>query len=251
MFERTRRARARSCAGCSGARSRWASSASRSPSSSSRSIRHYATSSILLRPFSSFGNADFYGQFLAVVATACAAVLVFARQRLWLTTVVVLLAVLNVALMLVVQTRGSFLGIAAGAAVIALLWLRRAGLSRRALTRFGLASAVALLALVVTLVATPLGSRLLDIGRGIGLRDRVLLYDSAFRIFLDHPFLGVGFENFAVAYPPYQQAEWFGIAGMNTTNTSAHDWILHVAATTGVVGLLANFALLGVFTIHA
>ena len=203
-----------------------------------------------VRPFSSFGNADFYGQFLAVVATACVAVLVFVRQRLWLMGVVVLLAVLNIALMLVVQTRGSFLGIAAGALVMAVLWLRRAGLSRRALTRFGLAAAFAALALVVTLVATPLGSRLLDIGRGVGLRDRVLLYQSAFQMFLDHPFLGVGFENFAVAYPRYQQAEWFGIAGMNTTNTSAHDWVLHVAATTGVVGLLANLALLGAFAFH-
>ena len=203
------------------------------------------------RPFATFGNPDFYGQFLAVVATACAAVLVFARQRLWLTVAVVLLAVFNVALMLVVQTRGSFLGIAAGAFVIGVLWLRRAGLSRRALTRFGLASAVAVLALVVTLVATPLGSRLLDIGRGIGLRDRVLLYQSAFQMFLDHPFLGVGFENFAVAYPRYQQAEWFAVAGMNTTNTSAHNWFLHVAATTGAVGLLANLTLLALFAFHA
>src|SRR5207249_5384293 len=39
--------------------------------------------------------------------------------------------------------------------------------------------------------------------------------------------------------------------GMNTTNTSAHDWILHVAATTGMVGLLANIALLGAFAFHA
>ncbi|HKC90988.1 MAG TPA: O-antigen ligase family protein [Candidatus Limnocylindria bacterium] len=203
------------------------------------------------RPFATFGNPDFYGQFLAVVATACVAILVFTHQRLWLIVVVILLAVLNVALMLIVQTRGSLLGIAAGALVIAVLWLRRAGLSRRALTRFALASAVAALALVITLVATPLGGRLLDIGRGIGLRDRVLLYQSAFQMFVDHPFLGVGFENFAVAYPRYQQAEWFGIAGMNTTNTSAHNWVLHVAATTGALGLLANVALLGAFAFHA
>ena len=204
-----------------------------------------------VRPFSSFGNADFYGQFLAVVAIACGAVLVFARRRLWAKGIVALLAVMNVALMLVVQTRGSFLGIVAGAVVIAPLWLRRAGLSRPVLVRFALATAVAAVALVVMLVATPLGGRLLDIGRGIGLRDRVLLYQSAFQMFLDHPFLGVGFENFAVAYPRYQQAEWFAVAGMNTTNTSAHDWLLHVAATTGIVGLLANLALLAAFAVHA
>ena len=202
------------------------------------------------RPFSTFGNPDFYGQFLAVVAVACAALLVFTRQRVWLTWVVALLAAFNVALMLVVQTRGSFIGIVAGGVVVALLWLRRAGLSRPVLTRFAVAATVSAVALVVMLVATPLGGRLLDIGRGIGLRDRVLLYQSALQMFLDHPFLGVGFENFAVAYPRYQQAEWFAIAGMNTTNTSAHDWILHVAATTGIVGLLANLALLAAFALH-
>ena len=203
------------------------------------------------RPFSTFGNPDFYGQFLGAVFTGCAAVLAFARQRQWVLILVALLALSSLGLMLVVATRGSFLGIVAGGVVIAPLWLRRSGLSRRILVRFAVASALAAVALVVMLVVTPLGSRLLDIGRGIGLRDRVLLYQSAFQMFLDHPFLGVGFENFAVAYPRYQQAEWFAIAGMNTTNTSAHDWILHVAATTGIVGLLANFALLAAFGIHA
>jgi O-antigen ligase/cytochrome c-type biogenesis protein CcmH/NrfG len=204
-----------------------------------------------VRPFSTFGNADFYGQFLAVVAVACAAVLLFVHLRPWLVALVALLAVQSVALMLVVQTRGSFLGIVAGGAVIAALWLRRAGLSRRVLIRFASAIAVAAIAGGVMLVTTPLGGRLLDIGRGIGVRDRVLLYQSAFQMFLDHPFVGVGFENFAVAYPRYQQAEWFAVAGLNTTNTSAHDWVLHVAATTGIVGLLANGALLGAFALHA
>jgi len=204
-----------------------------------------------IRPFSTFGNPDFYGQFLAAVFIGCAAALAFARQRLWVMILVAVLALSSLGLMFVVATRGSFLGIVAGAVVIAPLWLRRSGLSRPVLFRFGLATALAAVALGAVLVATPLGGRLLDIGRGIGLRDRVLLYQSGFQMFLDHPLVGVGFENFAVAYPRYQQAEWFGIAGMNTTNTSAHDWILHVAATTGIVGLLANFGLLAAFAVHA
>src|SRR5206468_1695116 len=82
------------------------------------------------RPFSTFGNPDFYGQFLAVVFIGCAAALASARQRLWLMILVALLALSNLGLMLVVATRGSFLGIVAGAVVIAPLWLRRSGLSR-------------------------------------------------------------------------------------------------------------------------
>jgi len=204
-----------------------------------------------VRPFSTFGNADFYGQFLAVVVTGCAAVLVFV-PRLWLKVVGASLGVMALWLMVIVQTRGSFLGVVAGGVIIAALWLRRSDLSRRALTRFGLVFLGTLVVLGVGLVATPLGGRILDTGRGVALvRDRVLLYQSAFEMFVDHPVVGVGFENFAVAYPRYQQAEWFGLVGMNTTNTSAHNWILHVAATTGIVGLLANFALLAAFTIHA
>jgi O-antigen ligase/cytochrome c-type biogenesis protein CcmH/NrfG len=199
------------------------------------------------RPFSTFGNPDFYGQFLATVFIGCTALLAFARNRLWVMILIALLALSSLGLMLIVATRGSLLGIVAGAAVIAALWLRRVGLSWRALTRFALVSAAAGLALVVTLVATPLGSRLLE---GVGLRNRLLIYESAVQMFLDRPFLGVGFENFAVAYPRYQQAEFISLVGINTTNTSAHNWILHVAATTGVVGLVANFALLAVFAIH-
>src|SRR5256885_4268974 len=58
-----------------------------------------------IRPFSTFGNADFYGQFLAVVAVACGAVLVFLRQRLLVMGVGSLLPAFHVAPVLLVQTR--------------------------------------------------------------------------------------------------------------------------------------------------
>ena len=204
------------------------------------------------RPFATFGNPDFYGQFLAVVVMGCAAVLVFVRQRIWLKVIVALLGVAALWLMVIVQTRGSFLGVVAGGVILAIFWLRRSGLSRRALTRFGLVFVASVVVLAIGLVATPLGGRILDTGRGVALvRDRVLLYQSAFQMFVDHPVVGVGFENFAAVYPRYQQAEWFGIVGMNTTNTSAHNWVLHVAATTGLIGLVANISLLLAFTIHA
>jgi O-antigen ligase/Flp pilus assembly protein TadD len=204
-----------------------------------------------VRPFSSVGNADFYGQFLAVVVIGCAALLTFTRQPLWLKLLVGLLGVMALWLMVIVQTRGSFVGIVAGAVIIALLWLRRSDLSRRSLTRFGLVVGASVALLAVGLVTTPLGGRIIDTARGEALvRDRVLIYQSAFQMFLDHPVVGIGFENFAVAYPRYQQAEYMTIAGVNSTNTSAHNWILHAAATTGIVGLVANFALLAVFAIH-
>ncbi|MEK6206415.1 MAG: O-antigen ligase family protein [Chloroflexota bacterium] len=202
------------------------------------------------RPFSTFGNPDFYGQFLAVVALGSAATLAFAIAGRGSRLAVGVLAIVAVGLMLVVATRGSFVGVATGSVALGLLWLRRARLTRPNLIRFGMVSTLLAVALAIMLVATPLGGRILDISRGVGLRDRQLLYDSAIQMFLDHPVLGVGFENFAVAYPKYQQAEWFELAGVNSTNSSAHNWILHIATTTGTVGLLANLALLGAFAVH-
>src|SRR5439155_23502473 len=75
-----------------------------------------------VRPFSTFGNADFYGQFLGVVVTGCAAVVVFVSQRLWLKILVALLGAIALWLMVIVQTRGSFLGIVAGGVIIAAFW---------------------------------------------------------------------------------------------------------------------------------
>jgi O-antigen ligase/cytochrome c-type biogenesis protein CcmH/NrfG len=212
---------------------------------------NWADQNSRVRPFATFGNPDFYGQFLSVVLIASAATLALAWSSLgWLRWGIVALGATSAALMVVVATRGSAIGVVAGVLVLALLWLRRAGTSRDALMRLGVAAAAFLLLTGAVLVTTPIGGRLLDIGRGIGLRDRVLLYQSAAQMFVDHPVTGVGFENFAVAYPRYQQAEWFSVAGRNTTNTSAHNWILHVASTMGALGLVTTGVLLVLVGIH-
>jgi cytochrome c-type biogenesis protein CcmH/NrfG len=77
---------------------------------------------------------------------------------------------------------------------------------------------------------------------------RVLIYTAAVRIFADHPLLGAGFENFAVVYPRYEEAE--GLKN-NRTQTSAHSWLFHTAATQGTLGLLTLAALLVAFGVHA
>jgi O-antigen ligase len=203
------------------------------------------------RPFATLGNPDFYGQFLSVIVVASTAALVFGWSALGrLRWLVAALGASSAGLLVVVATRGSAIGVVTGVLVLGILWLRRAGTSPLALRRMALASGAFLLLSGVVLVATPIGGRLLDIGRGVGLRDRVLLYQSAAQMFVEHPVAGVGFENFAVAYPRYQQAEWFGIAGRNTTNTSAHNWILHLAATMGSLGLIATLALLALIAAH-
>ncbi|HUG04932.1 MAG TPA: O-antigen ligase family protein, partial [Candidatus Limnocylindria bacterium] len=201
------------------------------------------------RPFATLGNPDFYGQFLSVVVIASAAALAFAWSTLGrLRWAIVALGIESAVLMIIVATRGSLIGLVAGLFVIALLWLRRTGITRRALSRVALAGAALVVALALVLVATPLGGRLLALADAPEVSGRLLIYQAAARIFADHPVLGVGFENFAVVYPQYEEAE--GLKN-NRTQTSAHSWLFHTAATTGIVGLATLAALFVTFAVHA
>src|SRR5438876_1022311 len=201
------------------------------------------------RPFATLGNPDFYGQFLSVVVIASAAALVFVGAALGrLRWAVAALGAESAVLMVIVATRGSVIGVIAGLLVIGVLWLRRTGASRRALSRLAGAGAALVVALAVVVFATPLGGRLFALADSPEVSGRILIYQAAARIFADHPVLGAGFENFAVVYPQYEEAE--GLKN-NRTQTSAHSWLFHTPAPTGIVGLVSLAALLIAFAVHA
>jgi O-antigen ligase len=56
---------------------------------------------------------------------------------------------------------------------------------------------------------------------------------AAWGMFSDHPWLGVGIGNYAVAYPDYTLPRWYEPLG------HAHNYYLNVAAETGLIGLAA------------
>lgn len=209
---------------------------------------HWADRDPQARPFGTLGNPDFYGQFLSAAVIACLAIALFgsagARRLRWGATA---LAAVSAVMLVLTATRGAVIGIVAGSLVLGVLWVRRAGATRTTLARVAFAGLALVGALLLAVLTTPLGDRLVALTNVENVQDRVLIYASATQIFLDHPVLGVGFENFAVAYPAYEQAE--GIKN-NRTQTSAHNWILHIAATTGLAGLAATGALLMAFAIH-
>ena len=200
------------------------------------------------RPFATLGNPDFYGQFLSVVVIGSITALVFAPTLGRLRWAVAVLGIESAVLLVVVATRGALIGVIGGLFVIGLLWLRRTGVTRRALSRVGIAGAALMVALGLVVVATPLGARLSAIANAPEVTGRLLIYQAAARIFVDHPVLGAGFENFAVVYPKYEEAE--GLKN-NRTQTSAHSWLFHTAATTGTVGLVTLGALLIALAVHA
>src|SRR5256885_2855535 len=55
----------------------------------------------------------------------------------------------------------------------------------------------------------------------------------------EHPILGVGPENLSVVYGAYRQPEVTDVLGRTFSQTSAHNFVLQTAATTGVIGVAA------------
>jgi len=71
-------------------------------------------------------------------------------------------------------------------------------------------------------------------------RDRIILWQTSLRIFLDHPWWGVGFGAFADVYPKYRRPD-----DPHGTPPFAHNLPLSLAAETGIFGLGGFIVLLG------
>ncbi len=63
--------------------------------------------------------------------------------------------------------------------------------------------------------------------------ERLAHWKAAIDMWRDHPWLGVGFGNYAVVYPAYAIGRWLDPLG------HAHNYYLNVGAETGLIGFLA------------
>jgi O-antigen ligase len=153
-----------------------------------------------------------------------------------------LLALLPVTLALLLsQSRGALLlGLPAAALVVC--WLTG---GRWRWVAIGLAVVLlAGLTILLSGVATPLvaGTRLenaLDLQRGTGFF-RINVWQSALRMFTDHPLLGVGPDNFLYAYRSFYilPAAW-----QEPNLSHPHNFLLDFASRLGVLGFVAGIAM--------
>lgn len=150
----------------------------------------------------------------------------------WAASQVPILAGLGVTL-----SRGAWLGWGCG--LVTLLVLSPVGTRRMQWRLWALALLLGLIGTITIAVHPVLRARarsalLVDMNR-----DRILLWQTSLRIFLDHPWWGVGFGAFADVYPKYRRPD-----DPNGTPPFAHNLPLSLAAETGITGLVGFIALL-------
>jgi len=198
-----------------------------------------------LRPFSTMGNPDFLAAYLiAVFPLMVSRVLAGGNVLWWLATAVTGLA------LLIAQSRGAWLGIAAAVVAAPVLW--RAGGGRFVMSRrLWLTVAAALVAVTGYLASHGQGRARLTAMFSTGHFDatgRLMMWRATMWMVRDRPVLGAGPGSYARLYPDYHArllAEDPGRPWFFSEN--AHNDTLQLAAETGAVGLGVVIWLLAVF----
>lgn len=209
-----------------------------------------------VRPFATLGQATALAQYLtslAIGALACGFVIDGLRPLV--RVLVLVFAGLLLLGSAATGTRSALIGVATGSAVV-LVCILLLHSDRRART-IALVSAASSIAIVAGLLLfTPLGARLASTIEGTqgGASDnlidrlepsaagRVTLYEIGAQMVSERPILGYGPDNFVVGVPRYRP-EGAPEQIRQSLATSAHSWVVQVAATDGIVGLVCFIAI--------
>jgi O-antigen ligase/tetratricopeptide (TPR) repeat protein len=208
------------------------------------------------RPFSTLGQATALAQYLTSLAIGALACGLFVDRVRPLARVVVLaFAILLLLGSVATGTRSALIGAATGSTVVLLgVWLLHPNRRARTIVLLSAASVIAVVAGLLLL--TPLGARFASTiestqgGANANLIDRlepsaagrVTLYEIGARMVGERPILGYGPDNFVVGVPRYRP-EGAPEQIRQSLATSAHSWVVQVAATNGIVGLVCFIAI--------
>lgn len=140
------------------------------------------------------------------------------------------------------QGRGPWMGLIVAAVILAVGLIRsKAGWKVVAATLLGMLMLAGLTATLSPVVAERFAT-LSQITRDDSYTQRFVYYRAALRVTGDHPFVGIGFENFRNSYPSYRTAEDVNFFG-NTIPTMVHNGYLQLALTNGIPALLLYLGL--------
>lgn len=204
------------------------------------------------RPFSTLGHGTVLAQYLTVLAVGAFAGAVSLTDVRASTRIGLLVyAGLLLGGVAVTGTRSAIVGFALGSATLVfLVWLRHP--SRRA-RMISLVTAVSVTAAIAAvLVLSPIGTRLAATIQSPQPEDdaesftslepsaagRLSLWAIGFEMVRERPLLGYGPDNFVVGVPRYRPAAGHEIVRTSSA-TSAHSWIVQVATSSGILGLVS------------
>ncbi|MCL2334843.1 MAG: O-antigen ligase family protein, partial [Endomicrobia bacterium] len=193
------------------------------------------------RIFSTFGNPNFFGDFLVVMSPVTLSLYIY-RRKFYLLFLWAMIAVCLFATM----SKGAWLGFAAGIFVFAVMY---------AVTflrdKINAKTAIAIALVVVVFVAgAGLGIGILTKKRTDSASFRIFTWMSAWEMINTNPVIGTGIGSFYVTYPSWRRPQIFFIEhGHNTESDHPENEYLEVWFDEGIIGLTIFLLLIAfVFT---
>jgi O-antigen ligase/tetratricopeptide (TPR) repeat protein len=199
------------------------------------------------RPFATLGHANHLASYLVIVLPILLGITYFqfaGRQRRHLLGFS--LFIMLVAIVVVISlSRAAWLAMAVLCLLSICLLVRHRGIASRRIYVVVLAS-IFLMAGIITLIAAQPALRIRVLGI-FELGSRGYLWIAGLRMFSDHPIFGTGLDTFAMNYGTYRSAQIEAIE-WDITPAQAHNELIHVLATQGLLGGLSLMVLIaGVF----
>ncbi|MGI8684952.1 MAG: O-antigen ligase family protein, partial [Acidimicrobiales bacterium] len=197
------------------------------------------------RPVSTVGSSAYLGALAALLVPACLGIAIDPRWQRSARRVAALAAAAGVTALVVSGARAAWLGLAAVGAVGLVLRRQRIAARRRdwraVRRRLVVLSTLAVAAVVGLGVATGAGGRIADAAgdRDGGPRGRLDEWQVAARVVSQHPLTGTGPEGYRIAFAGAVDDAYEQDHGRRPLPDRAHSAVLDIAATTGVVGLVA------------
>ena len=220
----------------------------------------------------SFGNPIYLAVYLSIVTMAIA-YLVLTSKEMVLRIVAGISALPVVGALWLTQGRAGYLGLLAGAAAVVIMIIidrRRseqgatglnAGVGVAAAVAVGLAGlGIGLAEAVKTanpLPPSPVTAELTDSARLGSVSDRIGIWQSTLPLIAARPLVGHGPDSFQIVFPKYQNlfsAQLESAEGFEGRRAEdAHNYVLQLTSTTGLVGVAALFFLIivGMWTLVA
>lgn len=201
------------------------------------------------RAFATYGNPIILGGFLIFVVNVALALALGEHRMHWRLLYWSAFGLGGLTL-LVTYTRGAWVGATVSVALTCIFALRqRARLRRWDLAPLGLFAGAAL-ALILrsgpgSEQQTDVAERIttgLQFSTGSGLT-RTFIWQAAKRAIEERPLLGWGADNFGFAFNRYKPAEFVHDLGGSVQADNAHSYPLHLAASIGILGAVAFYAI--------
>ena len=205
-----------------------------------------ATLGAVRRVPGTLGHANHLGTFIAMMLPLTAWFWATAETRRARVYALVL-GVVSIPVLAATLSRGAWVAAAAGLLTFGIL-------SWRGRSKWLLPAVVVVAAFLIPLL-TPLRPELLLRFRQItdvsapSTQSRIHLWRAGLAMAAEHPVLGVGTDGYLAAFPRYRTPEYWKIE-WNGVSAKAHDELIQIAATQGLLGLTAAL-LVVLFTVRA